>query len=74
MKIYYAVKPLFCNVTRYAEEGDFDKVYDLVYEITQNPQEAIEASSWCELASVGEVYEFDNYTESFTIEIIEDTE
>lgn len=71
-KIYYAVKPSYSTVTRYAEEGDFDKVYDLVMEITESPEEAINASSWCELATIGEVYTFDNFTESFTIEIIED--
>lgn len=79
-KIYYAVTPSFCNVTRYANEGDFEKVYDLVREITSSMgneashKEAENASSWCEVASIGEVYEFDNFTEAFTIEIIEDEE
>jgi hypothetical protein len=71
-KIYYAVKPNFSTVTRYAEEGDFTKVYDLVYQITNNHDVSADASSWCELASVGEKYEFDNFTEGFAIEIIED--
>lgn len=71
-KIYYAVKPAFSTVTRYAEHGDFAKVYELVFQITNSHEEAANASAWCELASVGETYEFDNYTESFTIEIIED--
>lgn len=71
-KIYYAITPAFSTVTRYAEQGDFEKVYDLVFEITKSHDEAAAASSWCELASVGEIYEFDNFTEAFRIEIIED--
>lgn len=44
-----------------------------VYEIIdwllhgQDPQTAIDASSWCELACIGEVYEHDK----FTVEIVE---
>ena len=71
-RIYYAVKPYFSTVTRYAEEGDYAKVYNLVMEITGNHEEAANASGWCQVATIGEVYDFDNFTESFTIEIIED--
>lgn len=67
-KIWYAITPSFCNVTRYAEHKDFDHVYDLVMEITDNHETAASASSWCELASIGEIYEHD----AFQIEIIED--
>lgn len=52
-KIYYAVKPAFSTVTRYAEHGDFAKVYELVFQITNSHEEAANASAWCELASVG---------------------
>ena len=34
-------------------------IYDKIMEITGNDHEiAADASSWCELASVGEIYEF----------------
>lgn len=69
-KIYYAVKPQYSTITRYADEGDFEKVYDMIMELTDNHDEAANASSWCELASIGEIYESDD----FTIEIIEDIE
>lgn len=69
-KIYYAVTPKFCTVTRYADCKAFDKVYGLVMEITDDARKAINASSWCELACVGEIYDDDD----FTIEVIDDEE
>ena len=69
-KIYYAVTPKFCNVTRYAKEGDSYRVYELVFQITQNHDDSANAEGWCDVASVGEVYEHD----LFTLEIIEDEE
>ena len=71
MKIYYAVTPntgIAHGYARYANEGDSKKVYDLVMELTNNHEIAADASSWCELASVGEIYE----SELFNIEIVED--
>ena len=69
-KIYYAITPKFSNVTRYANENDFNSVYDKVMLITEDHDTAADASGWCELASVGEIYEH----ELFTIEIIDDVE
>ena len=68
MRIYYAITPSFCNVTRYVNEGDYERVYCLVMDIVGDVQEAIEASSWCELHCIGDVYEHDD----FTIVIIDD--
>lgn len=68
--IYYAITPAFSTVTRYAKEGDYDNVYDKIFFITNDEQEAVEASSWCEFATIGDTYEH----EQFTIEIIEDEE
>ena len=71
-KIYYAITPTNKGIsngfTRYANEGDYDHVYDLVMTLIEDPLTAINASSWCELACVGEKYEH----EEFIIEIIED--
>ena len=66
--IYYVITQKCSTVTRYANEGDFENVIDKVLLITNNVETAINVSSWCELASVGEVYEHDE----FTVEIIED--
>lgn len=44
-----------------------DAVYDKVFRITWDAWEAIEASSWSELAAVGEIYTHDD----FTIEVVE---
>lgn len=77
LKIYYAITPKTnCGVaegyTRYVSEKEKHyRVAELLEEYNlAEPQEAIEASSWCELASVGEVYD----GEKFTIEVIEDDE
>lgn len=71
MKIYYAITPKFCNYTRYVNEGDYDSVYSRIMTITDGDHDtSASASSWCELACIGEVYEDDR----FTIEIIEDVE
>lgn len=45
------------------------EVYELIdcLLLCHEPLIAIEASSWCELACVGEVYEYNN----FTIEVLE---
>ena len=67
-KIYYAVRPAFSTVPRFAEEGNSEKVYDLVMEITGDHNEAANASGWCDVATIGEVYNGDG----FTVEIIED--
>ena len=38
---------------------DYYEIYDLMMEITDNDHEESEnAASWCELACVGETYEF----------------
>ena len=70
MKIFYAVTPKHSAVTRFADEGYYKRVYDLVKQITDNHELAEEASSWCQLASVGEVFDSD----LFKVEIIEDVE
>lgn len=45
---------------------DTEEVYNQVFSIVNSTEDAIEASSWAELASVGEVYEH----EVFAIEVI----
>lgn len=67
-KIYYAITPKFCNVTRYANEKDFQRVYDLAFQITQNHNDAESASSWCKSAGVGDKYK----TNLLTVEVIDD--
>ena len=69
-KNYYAITPSFSTVTRYVNEGDYNRIYDLVEDITNDALLAAAASSWCELATVGELYEHD----LFTILIIDDNE
>ncbi len=72
--VYYAITPKFKaalpNITRYVSERESHyRVYELLrtYDLADE-QEAIEASSWCELAEIGETYETDN----FKIEVIDD--
>lgn len=70
-KIYYAISPtnsIVTGYTRYANKGDSGKIYELVMGLIGNHKIATDASSWCELAAVGEVY----YGGGFKIEIIED--
>lgn len=69
-KVYYGVQPSFTNVIRWANEGDFDRVYELVIEITGDHYAAVEAASWCENATIGWTYEH----ELFTIYIVDDEE
>lgn len=67
--IYYAITSKRDKVTRYVKEGDYMTAYEIIMEITgDNHEDSEDASSWCELACVGETYEHDK----FTIEIIED--
>lgn len=66
--IYYAIKPNCSTVTRYVNEGDFNSVYYRILEITNgNHIKSSDAQCWCEVASVGEIYE----CEQFSIEIID---
>lgn len=41
-------------------------VFDLIYKIMKDERLAIEVSSWSEVASVGDIYETDN----FIVEVI----
>lgn len=66
-RIYYAITPTTINVTRYVKSPLHDLVYDRIMFLTEDHGTAEAAEAWCELASVGEVYEHDQ----FTIEIIE---
>ena len=79
--IYYAITPNFTEqigenrgsyptATRYVSESEKHyRVYELLKELDlTDEQEAIKASSWCELAEIGEIYE----NENFTIEVIEE--
>lgn len=39
--------------------SDYDKIYDKMMEVTDGDHEiSADAASWCELATVGEIYEF----------------
>ncbi len=71
-KIYYAITPtrptIAKGVTRYVNKGDYDDVYNIILLLTEDAQAAINASNWCELACIGDLYEHDE----FEIEIIED--
>lgn len=60
-KVYYGVQPSFIRVIRWAEEGDYDRVYDLVMQITEDHYAAEEAASWCENAAIGWTYEHDQF-------------
>ena len=81
--VYFKITPTFSEnvndiklslptVPRYVSSRDKHyRVYELLREYDlADEQSAIEASSWCELASVGETYE----TDKFMIEVVEDEE
>lgn len=43
----------------YRPLSDYDKIYDKMMELTDGDHEiSADAASWCELATVGEIYEF----------------
>lgn len=74
-RIYYAITPkpncgVAAGYTRYVSEKEKHyKVAELLEEHgLADTQEAIEASSWCELAVIGDIYDGDR----FTIEVIEE--
>ena len=76
-KVYFAITPkpeygIAAGYTRYvsAKEKHYVVAETLEEYGLADTQEAIEASSWCELACVGDEYE----GEKFTIEVIEDDE
>lgn len=50
---------------KHLEHGD---MAETIYGITNSWEKGIEAESWCELASIGEVYE----DEDFTITVVEE--
>ena len=68
--IFYAITNNNSIVTIYINKHDYDVIYDMVMNITNDHQEAENALNWCELASVNEIYE----GSCFTIEIFDDCE
>ena len=45
--------------TYYRKANDYDRIYDLMMNLTDNDHEiSADAASWCELASIGETYDF----------------
>lgn len=48
--------------------SDADSVYGYVEKISGDERAAIEASSWAEIASIGDCYERD----TFSVEVVED--
>lgn len=47
------------KTTYYRKANDYDEIYSLMMRITNNDHEvSSDAASWCELASVGETYNF----------------
>lgn len=51
------------KATFYRKVNDYYGIYYLMMKLTNNDHEASEeAASWCELASVGEVHEFEGGT------------
>lgn len=47
-----------------------ERVYDAILELAESEELAIEVCSWCELATVGETFE----SEQFTVEIFSEYE
>ena len=65
--IFYVITSRNGLYTRYIEEGRYVLLYHKVMFLTNDHNIASEASSWCEHASVGDIYEH----EVFTIQITE---
>lgn len=62
-KIYAVVKRYVQDGIDYADwhykTNDHHRIYDRMMEITGNDhEESANAASWCELAEIGEIYEF----------------
>ena len=49
----------FVYYEKHLENGD---MAEAIYDITNSWEKGIEAEAWCELASIGEVYEDDDFT------------
>ena len=61
--IYAVVKITENNksVAWYCKSDDYYSIYDKMMKLTNNNHElSSDAASWCELATVGEIYEFEN--------------
>ena len=57
--IRYSVDGVYVKNTFYRMPNDHSGIYDLMMELTGNDHEiSADAASWCELATVGEIYEF----------------
>lgn len=57
--IKYSVDGVYVKNTFYRMPNDHYGIYDLMMELTGNDHEiSADAASWCELATVGEIYEF----------------
>lgn len=67
-KIYYDIFKKDSKTLHFVEQGDTDRVYSLIMLIADSHEEAIEAESWCELASVGETYEHELFTITITLD------
>ena len=77
-KIYYAITPSFSTITRYVNEGDFEKVYNIIKSLLVDDNNTLhcadviasDAAEWCEFAKIGDIYK----CALFTILIIDDNE
>lgn len=65
--IYYKITSSFSKAAIYVKVGDYENIYDRIFGITNDYEEAANVEGWCELASIGEIYEH----ELFTVEILD---
>lgn len=75
MKLYAAITPTTCNVTRYRKISEFYEIYELIHGLLEDEYTeeechyiAEDVACWCETHFLGETYEH----ELFTVTIIED--
>ena len=58
-EIRYSTNGIHVKNTFYRMPRDHYGIYDLMMELTGNDHEiSSDAASWCELATIGEIYEF----------------
>ena len=75
MSIYAAIKPTYCNITRYRKTNEYYEVYELIKILLEGEVYEEEAhriaesvACWCETHFIGETYEHN----LFTVTIVED--
>lgn len=67
-KVYYEVYEKEKDIWHCIDKDDIEEVYHVIMDITGDHDAATSAEAWCDLASIGEIYDHEKFSVEITLD------